>query len=391
LISGDDLVKRFEEYFKCTPQWIASAPGRVNLIGEHTDYNGGFVLPVAINRGIVMAVRIRRDESLNLYSESFNEFVSFSLSSCLHPPNSKGWYSYFLAVVNQFHQAGVVVPGMDVFLSGDVPLQAGLSSSAAYEVCTAVLINAICEVRFSKRELALLSQRAEQSEFIGVKCGIMDQFISCMALKNHALLIDCYSLEVEHVPFYSSKAVIVIINTMKKRGLIDSEYNKRREECEQGLKIIQKLSGKAFPTIRHISLTEFERYKENLSGNVRKRLLHNLIENDLVLEFVEHLKKDNFKKAGELMTKSHESLQLNYEVSCKELDWIVGMAVQFEGVYGCRMTGAGFGGCAVALVRPDILGQFMEIISRRFFKEFVVKPEIYKTKPTEGANIRLLN
>ncbi len=388
--TDDDVIRNFEKRYGCPPQIISTAPGRVNLIGEHTDYNGGFVLPAAINRAMRIAARLRRDDSLNLFSETFNESVSFSISSRIRPPQTKGWYSYFASVVDQFMQRGASVPGMDVYITGDVPLAAGLSSSAAFEVCAAVLLDHMCDTKLSRKELALLSQKAEHSEYVGVKCGIMDQFISALGEKDHALFIDCYTLDATLVSFDSTKASIVIINSMKKRGLVDSEYNQRRLECEQGFQMLKELSGRDFPSIRHIPPEIFEEYKHKLPEKSRMRIRHNLSENQRVQDFVKALKYDDFIKAGTLLYESHESLRKDYEVSCNELDRIVGIASMCEGIYGCRMTGAGFGGCAVALVLPAAADEFSNRMIREYNKAFHLKPEIHITPPAPGASIRIM-
>ena len=387
----DDAIKRFEKRYRCRPQLVSTAPGRVNLIGEHTDYNGGFVLPAAINRSIRIAARVRRDDSLNLYSETFNESVSFSISARIRPPQIKGWYSYFTAVVDQFMDRGASLPGMDVSIFGDVPLGAGLSSSAAFEVCAAVLLDRVCGTKLSRKELALLSQSAEHSEYVGVKCGIMDQFISTLGEKDHALFIDCFSLDTRLVPFDSARASIVIVNSMKKRGLMDSEYNMRRGECEKGFQLMKRLSRTDFPSIRHIPSEIFDKYKKKLPEKSRMRLAHNLSENQRVQDFVQALKYADFAKAGILLYESHESLKSDYEVSCEELDRIVDIASFCEGVYGCRMTGAGFGGCAVALVLPAAAGEFSKRMVSEYDRAFHLIPEIYITPPAPGALLREIN
>lgn len=388
MISDEHVSNGFKGYFKSDPQWLSSAPGRVNLIGEHTDYNGGFVLPAAINREMKIAARLRRDDALNLFSESFNESVSFSVSTRIPSPKTRGWYSYFAAVADRFMNRGIAVPGMDVYICGDVPLGAGLSSSAAFEVCAATLLNHVCGAGFSSKEIALLSQAAEHSEYVGVRCGIMDQFIAALGQKDHALLIDCYSLEEKAAPFNSNKAVIMIINSMKRRGLVDSEYNQRRKEAEEGFHLIRELSGVDYPSIRHISKDIWERYRDKLSEKSRKRIEHNISENQRVLDFVIALERDDFTLAGRLLYESHESLKTDYEVSCPQLDSIVEIAKEAKGIFGCRMTGAGFGGCAVALVKPDDIEEIGERMIREYSLCCEIKPEIYVSSPESGAKIK---
>ncbi|MBN1902152.1 galactokinase [Candidatus Sumerlaeota bacterium] len=388
MISDEHVVQGFKSRFQSSPQWISQAPGRVNLIGEHTDYNGGFVLPCAINRNVKIAARLRRDDSLNLFSESYNESVSFSLSSRIPLPKIKGWYSYFIAVADQFMSKKIAVPGMDAYICGDVPHGAGLSSSAAFEVCVATLLNHVCHSGFSPKEIALLSQRAENSEYVGVRCGIMDQFISALGEKDHALLIDCHALEEKAVPFNSRKAAILIIDSMKKRGLVDSEYNQRRKEAEEGFRLIRQLSGMDYPSIRHIPMDLWKQYRGKLSEKSRKRIEHNLTENQRALDFVKALEREDFQKAGKLLYASHKSLKNDYEVSCPELDTIVDIAGRREGVFGCRMTGAGFGGCAVSLAQPSQLKEITESLSREYESACGKKPEIYITTAESGATIQ---
>jgi galactokinase len=388
MISDEHVSKGFKSYFKSDPQWISTAPGRVNLIGEHTDYNGGFVLPAAINREMKIAARLRRDDVLNLFSEFFNESVSFSVSTRITPPKTRGWYSYFAAVADQFMKKAVAIPGMDVYICGDVPLGVGLSSSAAFEVCAATLLNHVCNAGFSPKEIALLSQAAEHSEYVGVRCGIMDQFIAALGKRDHALLIDCHNLEDKPVPFNSQSAVIMIVNSMKRRGLVDSEYNQRRGEAEEGFRLIRELSGVDYPSIRHISGDIWERYRAKLSERSRKRIDHNLSENRRVLDFVKALERDDFGFAGELLYESHESLRTDYEVSCPQLDRIVEIAKEAKGVFGCRMTGAGFGGCAIALVKPDCIDGIKDLMIREYTLSYGIKPDIYVTSPESGAETR---
>ena len=387
MIDNSYVKEKFQEQFGKPPQHISSAPGRVNLIGEHTDYNGGFVLPAAINREIRVAARPGEDKKLSLYSESFSESFSVGMENGLAIPGEKGWRSYFLAVVDQFLKKGFAVPGMDAYIVGDIPLGAGLSSSAALEVCVAALLNRLCNAGMNDKEIALLSRDAEHSDFVGVKCGVMDQLISSMGKKDHALLVDCYSVETTDVPFDSSKSAIVIINSMKKRGLVDSEYNRRREECEQGLNFLRQVTGIDFPSIRHIPLNVFEKHSAEMTENSRKRIRHNLTENLRVKEFVTAMEKDDFQKAGELLYQSHESLKNDFEVSCPELDAIVEIALETGGVYGCRMTGAGFGGCALALVKPGAAEEVGESVTHKFEKIFNVTPEIYISAPKNGAGV----
>ncbi|HOE62902.1 MAG TPA: galactokinase [Candidatus Sumerlaeota bacterium] len=387
MISNEHISDVFVSIFQTDAEWISSAPGRVNIIGEHTDYNGGYVLPAAINREVKMAASLRGDNRLFLYSEYHREMYETLISTKIAPPPQKSWHNYFLGVAEQFQKKHLPVPGMNVLISGDVPLGAGLSSSAAYEVCAATLLNTISEANLAPREIALLAQAAEHGDFVGVKCGIMDQYISAMALPDHALLIDCHTLDATPVPFNSRKASIAIINSMKHRKLVGSEYNRRRAECEEGLRLISEWSKKSFSSLRHIPTEVFDRFKEQLPLDVRKRLRHNLTENDRVRACVQFFACDNFKEVGHMLYASHASLRDDFEVSCAELDAIVDIASRCEGVYGCRMTGAGFGGCALALVAPEKVESFKSRMIEEYNRMFSKTPEIYITPPSAGANV----
>lgn len=391
MISDQSIISVFTEQFRNEPAIIARAPGRINLIGEHVDYNGGFVLPAAINCEIKMAASPNDSPLFRLYSRNYAKSFEFDATADLTTHLDRmDWTSYFIAVVDQFRQRGLNVPGMDVAIDGDVPLGAGLSSSAAYEVCAGALLTAATDANIEGRELALLAQAAEHSPFVGVRCGIMDQFASVLGRADAALLIDCFSMAHKVVPFNSSEANIVVINSMKRRGLVDSEYNQRRQECEEGLNLIRRLAGEAYPSIRHIPAEVFAQHTGRLPEGSRKRLRHNLTENARVLLFVDALRASDWNAAGDLLYESHASLRNDFQVSCHELDRIVEIASDCDGVLGCRMTGAGFGGCAVALVRPDAVDLFSKRLSEQYQAEFGVKPDIYATPPTDGAQARYL-
>ena len=381
------IFERFIEVFNAQPDWIARAPGRVNLIGEHTDYNGGFVMPAAIDREVKIAARMRPDRVLRVFSCNFGEQVSISLAEALQPRATERWSNYLLAVIDQFASRAVAAPGMDLAIWGDVPLGSGLSSSAAIEVAMATLLNAVTGAGVGPVDIALLAQAAEHSRFVGVNCGIMDQFISALGHEDAALMIDCHSLDFTRVPFDSGRAGILIIDSKKKRGLVDSEYNRRRQECAEGLKLMRELTGEPFETIRHIPAETFAAYADRLPEGARKRLRHNISENARVAAFAAALERDDFAGAGRLLAGSHASLRDDFEVSCRELDRIADIAGACDGVYGCRMTGGGFGGCAVALVRPDALETAASQIAGRYEAEMRVHPEIYATRPCEGATV----
>ncbi len=390
MIDTQEIIQQYKNEFGHKPVWLSRAPGRVNLIGEHTDYNGGLVFPAAINREMKMAAGPRSDRKFCIYSTNFKQRVEFQPTDFQNVQPNHPWVNYFFGVIDGFRQRGFVMPGLNVVVSGDVPLGAGLSSSAAYEVCAATLLNHIFRAGLAAKDIALLAQEAEHSRFVGVRCGIMDQFISALGQANKALKLDCFSLSYELIPFNSNKASIVIINSMKKRGLVDSEYNRRRQECEEGLETLKKLDSAPFKTLRHVPMSVFEKYEDRLGVNVAKRVRHNLTENQRVKDFGIALKTDNFDMAGQLLYDSHVSLRDDFQVSCKELDAIADLSSAIGGCFGCRMTGAGFGGCAVALVKPDAVDHFRERLTQGYREAFNVTPDIYISKAESGAMIAIL-
>ncbi|PKO19907.1 galactokinase [candidate division BRC1 bacterium HGW-BRC1-1] len=389
MISSENVARVFAEQFSRAPVWIARAPGRVNIIGEHTDYNGGFVLPCAINRDIVLAAAPREDHVLRLYSLNYGERFDVDLTQPLALPKRRGWYSYLLATAAQFVERGFELPGLEVAIEGDVPLGSGLSSSAALEVAMATLLNHILGAGLSSVEVALLAQAAEHSPFVGVRCGIMDQFASALGSEDQAILLDCHTHEFEGVPLGGGAFEIVIIDSMKRRGLVDSAYNERREACEQGLEILRKKSGVEYPSLRHVPREVFESCKASLPENICKRVRHNISENERVVRFAELAREGNWEEAGRLLYESHASLRDDFEVSCVELDAIVDAAAKVPGVLGCRMTGAGFGGCAVAMVRPTQSENFIHQMQTLLKKELGQEPIFYVTKAEEGARVRM--
>lgn len=387
MISSDDIRRQFGRRFGAEPALVARAPGRINLIGEHTDYNGGFVLPAAIEFEIKMAARPTKGSLIRAWSVNYSEGWEFDAGQPLIPPGQPRWYSFLMAVVDQFQQRGFAVPGMDVVIHGDVPLGAGLSSSAAFEVCAAVLLNDLCGGGMPPKELALLAQAAEHSPFVGVRCGIMDQFASALGVESSALLIDCHSMETEAFLFNSAMASIVIINSNKPRELRNSDFNTRRQECEEGLAMLDALCGGTYETLRHVPKDVFEKHQHRLPPVIARRVRHNLTENERVKDFVEALRRNRWSGAGDLLYASHASLRDDYEVSCFELDTIVELAREGGFAYGCRMTGGGFGGCAVALVPPDNVSSFCEVLAPAYKARTGITADFYTTKAAAGASL----
>jgi galactokinase len=383
-----DISKRFEEIFGCQPATVVRAPGRVNLIGEHTDYNDGYVLPVAIDRSILMAAAPRPDRRVVLHAIDFDQWTEFSLDDIRHDAQHP-WSNYQRGVAFFLQEQGFELPGVNALISGDIPIGSGLSSSAAVEVAAAYAWQVLSGFPLSRVELTLLCQKAE-NEFVGMKCGIMDQFISALGQRDHALLIDCRTLEHEVVKLGSgessprSHATIVVCDTMKRRGLVDSEYNARRQECEEGVRLLRKhLPG--IKALRDVSPAQFERYQGDLPEVVRRRCRHIVYENERVLQSVEALKRGDLTTFGRLMNESHVSLRDDYQVSCRELNVMVEIAWQVEGVYGSRLTGAGFGGCTVSLVTREAMERFGAQVAARYQAATGVEPQIYVCAIEDGV------
>ncbi len=386
-----NMRQKFEEIFGCQPATVVRAPGRVNLIGEHTDYNDGYVLPVAIDRSILMAADPRPDRQVVLHALDFDQRAEFSLDDIRHD-DQYPWSNYQRGVAFFLQERGFELPGMNAVISGDIPIGSGLSSSAAVEVAAAYAWQVLSGFSLSRVELALLCQQAE-NEFVGMKCGIMDQFISALGQRDHALLIDCRTLEHELVRLGAIAqrgsvtpvfATIVVCDTMKRRGLVDSEYNARRRECEEGVRLLRKHLPEV-KALRDVSPAQFERYQQDLPDVVRRRCRHIVYENERVLQSVEALKGDDLATFGRLMNESHVSLRDDYQVSCRELNVMAEAAWQVEGVYGSRLTGAGFGGCTVSLVAGDAVDRFRARVAAEYQAATGVEPQIYVCAVEDGV------
>ncbi len=379
-----DIETKYGELFGGEPEIVARAPGRVNLIGEHTDYNDGFVFPAAIERDVVVVASRRQDRQIRAVALNFNQSSTFDLDD-IEPagPGRERWSNYFRAMAFIFEKEGLPVLGLNCVAQGDVPLGAGLSSSAAMLVAVGLVLAASTGTKLDPVKLALMAQRAER-EFVGVNVGIMDQFISANGQKDHALKIDTRDLSFEAVPLPRSGVSIVIADTNKKRGLVDSEYNTRRAECESAVAILsEKIEG--VTALRDVSLENFNRFADLLPELPRKRAHHVITEDARTLEGVTALKAGNIARFGELMNASHESLKSDYEVSCTELDALVEASRSIEGVYGSRMTGAGFGGCTVSMVDDSAVERFQREVPRLYREATGLDATIYITTAAQGA------
>ena len=377
--------REFERRFGARPELVARAPGRVNLIGDHTDYNDGFVLPMAIDRAVWIALRPRGDGRVELHSLDFAETTGFalgdpSLRSGQARAHGDGWVEYVRGVAWALDDAGLETgDGWEGVVAGDVPVGAGLSSSAALELATARAFAALEELPWDPARMAKLAQRAENA-WVGVNCGIMDQLISAAGREGHALLIDCRSLETRPVPIPPGAAVVVL-DTATRRGLVDSAYNERRAQCEAAARFF------GVPALRDVTVAEFERRAPELDELTRNRARHVVTENARVLAAAAALGKGDVREVGHLMDQSHASLRDDFEVSRKELDSMVSLARSHDGCHGARMTGAGFGGCAVALVDAAAAADFAETTARRYEAATGKHPAVYVCSASGGASL----
>ena len=372
----------FREKFGKQPILIA-APGRVNLIGEHTDYNQGFVLPGAVDKKIYMAVAENDSNEVNIYAKQFDNNFSFSLDN-IHPV--KGWPTYLLGVSFYMLQAGATMRGLDVVIDGDIPVGAGMSSSAALCSAFGVAINHVFENNFSPMQLAFIGQKTEH-HFAELQCGIMDQFASLHGKAGHVMKLDCRNLEYEYIPFDFPNHRIVLVNSMVSHSLASTEYNTRREQCEEGVAILKPKLNKEVLSLRDVSIDELEKHKSSLSEVVYRRCRYILSENERLLNACELLQKNDLDGFGKLMYKSHEGLSKWYEVSCPELDFLQEKATEVEGVSGSRMMGGGFGGCTINIVPSDKLEIFSKHVSEAYLDAYGKSPEIYITQLDQGAGV----
>ena len=378
-----DLAKQFETMYGPGEVKLYYCPGRVNLIGEHIDYNGGKVFPCALDFGTTLAVRLREDTTLRFASLNIPQRVTANLNDNVYR-KSDGWSNYLKGVIREFQIRQVPLKGMDILLYGEIPNGSGLSSSASVEVVMATMLNDVFEAGFDKVELVKMCQHSENT-FNGVNCGIMDQFAVGLGREDKAILLDCASLDYRYAPLEMEGVKIVIGNTKKKRGLADSKYNERRAECEEALADLQK----KLPIKALCDLTpeEFEANKNLIRSSVaRRRAEHAVYENYRTLEAVRVLEKGDIAAFGRLMNESGDSLKDLYEVTGFELDTMVEEARKIPGVLGARMTGAGFGGCTVSLVKEDSVDLFVQTVGAAYHKKTGLKPEFYVAKAGQGAH-----
>jgi galactokinase len=360
---------------------VVRSPGRVNLIGEHTDYNEGFVLPAAVDKGIVFAVSPRTDRMVRFVASDLNDEFSAALAAIQR--SSKGWPNYLLGIIEEFHMLGHTFPGCDAVFGGDIPIGAGMSSSAAVECGFAFALNQLFGFSISKMDLVKLGQRAENN-FVGMNCGIMDQFINIFGEDRTVLKIDCRSLAYEHFPFERTDLAIVLCETELKRSLASSEYNIRRQQCEAGVAILRK-HGPEIRSLRDVTPEFLQEHRAEMEPILYRRCAYVVKENERVLRASDDLRRNDFRSFGEQMYHSHNGLRDEYQVSSPDLDFLVDAASTVPGVLGARMMGAGFGGCTINLVEQKSVQAFVDEMKSRYHHRTGITNNVYVTHIKSGT------
>lgn len=381
----EKLLTGFREIFKTEASNVYFAPGRVNLIGEHTDYNGGHVFPCALNIGTYLAVKPRSDKKFQFYSENFAHLgiIEVDLDNIVYDVNDD-WVNYPKGCIREVQKLGITLNhGLDLYYFGNIPNGAGLSSSASIELVTLVMLNEEYGLNIDRIELVKMGQRAE-NQFVGVNCGIMDQFAIGMGKANHAVLLDTGKLKYQYAPLNIEGYSLVVTNTNKRRGLADSKYNERRAECEKALEILKQY--KNINALCELTLAEFESLSDKIEDEIiRKRARHAISENERTILAKKALDEGNLTEFGRLMNESHVSLRDDYEVTGKELDTLAALAWAQVGVIGSRMTGAGFGGCTISIVKNEYIDNFKVNVEREYEKVIGYKPTFYVVSVGDGA------
>jgi galactokinase len=375
------IANKFTEIYAAKPL-VARSPGRVNIIGEHTDYNNGFVLPAAIDKAVYVAVGKRSDNMVEMHSVEFNDFKKANIDSL--KPEAGSWTNYILGVVDQFQKRGIKVSGFNLVVDGDVPFGAGLSSSAAVECATAFALNHLFDLSITREELIFIAQKAEH-EFAGVMCGIMDQFASVFGKKDHVIKLDCRSMDYEYVPFKMNGYKILLLNTNVKHSLSSTEYNVRREQCEQGVALVSKHEP-SVKSLRDVTMEMLNKYVRP-EPVIYKRCEYVIEENIRLLEACEDLKNGHPEALGKKMFETHDGLSKLFEVSCKELDFLVDAVRNEPAVLGARMMGGGFGGCTINLVKQENIDSLVTKIAHDYKVAMNLELTSYIASIEDGSSL----
>lgn len=381
-MNAQHLKNTFKKLFNAEPILVRS-PGRINIIGEHTDYNGGFVMPAAIDKAIYVAISKREDDEIHLFSESYQQFDISSVKDLKKSENS--WANYILGVADQLKERGYRLGGFNFYIDGDVPLGAGLSSSAAVECATGFALDQLFSLSVPKMDIALIAQKAEQT-FAGVNCGIMDQFASVFGKKDQTIMLDCRSMKHIYIPLKLDGYKLLLLNTNVKHALADSAYNKRRAQCEQGVAWVKE----HYPnvnTLRDVDLSMLETYVKPKDLEVYTKCSFVVREIGRLLTAAEQLENGNLQGLGKLMFETHEGLSKDYEVSCKELDFLVDAVKPLDEVLGARMMGGGFGGCTINIVKEEKIADLVEELAAKYQLEFGLKLDAYTVQTDNGTSL----
>ncbi len=380
-MKSEKIHNHYVELFKEKPQLFRS-PGRVNLIGEHTDYNMGFVLPAAINKEIIFAIAPSGDKNCRLISVDMDDSYEFNISSFVK--SGKAWANYLLGIIEQLKSNGYKLNGFNCVFGGDIPIGAGLSSSAAIEAGLGFALKSLFNLSVEPLDLVKLAQKAE-NDFVGVKCGIMDQYINIFGKKNNVLKLDCRSLDFEYYPFETNGYSVVLCDTRVSHSLAATEYNLRRKQCEAGVKILQR-HNTGILSLRDVELDLLREHKDDIDPVIYKRCEYVIEENARLLSACESLTRHDILSFGERMNESHEGLKTKYEVSCSELDSLVEYARQDENVIGSRMMGGGFGGCTINLIKTEALDNFSETMVEKYKWKTSRDLRIYSAEIVDGTS-----
>lgn len=378
----DNLTQAFHSHFSATPL-VAFAPGRINLIGEHTDYQEGFVFPAAVEKGIWVAIQKNNLSVCQLYSLDFDQEFKFELEA--FSPKKGHWATYVMGMVALLNQAGYSIPGFDMVIGGDIPVGSGLSSSAALSVAIGTALTGLFDFQISKKSIALYAQKSEHL-FAGVNCGIMDPYASAFGVKDKALLLDCRTISHQEVPVILDDYSLILVNSKVKHSLADSAYNQRRESCEESVRILQA----NFPeikTLRDLLISDLGIVEKNLSTDLYPKAKHVITECNRVHEAAKALKSGDLIGFGTLLKASHQSLSKDFDVSCPELDFLAEKSWEIDGVLGSRMMGGGFGGCTINLVKNSELDSFKTLIGTSYLRKFGITAEFISVKISSGAQL----